>query len=86
MKFVLFFIVNLNLVWYASQTNPQFARVHQNTERSHLVAIINNSNYSKAKGHSSFVSVAETCGLMASLIPGFYGVAPLLPRSALRFA
>ena len=50
------FIVNFNLVLYTSQINPLLACVNQNTERSHLVAIVNNSNYSEAKGHSSFVS------------------------------
>ena len=49
------------LIWSCtSQINPQLVRVHQNTERSHLVAIVNNSNYSEAKGHSSFISAKLT--------------------------
>ena len=54
-----FIVDNFSLVLHTSQMNPQFALVHQNTERSYLVVIVNNSNYSEAKVHSSFVNLCH---------------------------
>ena len=39
----------------------QLADAHKTTERSHLVAIVNNPNYSEAKVHSSLVNVDFIC-------------------------